>query len=204
MGISNNFGNPQGLVGRLMLSGMNMGHTPMAKWGFAQFEVPRTAIVVDIGCGGGYNVRRLLERCPEGHVFGVDISEESVRKSIAVNRNEIGKRCDIVQASVEALPFDDHVLDLATAFETVYFWPDLAENFKEVRRVLRDGGHFVVINDPGDPNTHWEDKIPGMRSYTAEQIAQAMEAAGFSDIRISCEKNMFCVDGMASERETTE
>ena len=201
MGISDNFGNPQGLVGRLMLSGMNMGHTPMAKWGFAQFEVPPTAIIVDIGCGGGYNVKRLLERCPQGHVFGVDISAESVKKSITVNKNEVGKRCDIIQASVEALPFDDHVLDLATAFETVYFWPDLAMNFKEVRRVLADGGHFVVVNDPGDPNKHWEDKIPGMRSYTAEQVAEAMKGAGFSDIRISREKNMFCVDGAAVEQD---
>ena len=198
MSISDNFGNPQGLVGSLMLSGMNMGHSPMAKWGFAQFEVPQTAIAVDIGCGGGYNVKRLLERCPQGHVFGVDISEESVRKSKAVNRKQVGKRCDIAQASVEALPFDDHVLDLATAFETVYFWPDIAENFKEVRRVLADGGHFVVINDPGDPNKHWEDMIPSMKSYTAEEIAAAMEGAGFSDIRISKEKNMFCVNGTAA------
>lgn len=104
-----------------------------------------------------------------------------------------------MQGSVEALPFNDHVLDLATAFETVYFWPDLAENFKEVRRVLMNGGHFVVVNDPGDPNKHWEDKIPGMKSYTAEQIAATMEAAGFSDIRISKEKNMFCVNGTAIE-----
>ena len=197
MAIANQFGNPKGLVGRMMLSGMNMGHTPMAKWGFAQFEVPETAIVVDIGCGGGYNVKRLLELCPKGHVFGVDISEESVKKSIAVNKNAVGKRCDIVQASVEALPFDDRVLDLATAFETVYFWPDIAENFKEVRRVLADGGRFVVVNDPGDPNKHWEDKIPGMRAYSAEQIAAAMEAAGFGDIRISREKNMYCVSGTA-------
>ena len=200
MGVSENFSNPKGFVGRLMLSGMNMGHSPMAKWGFAQFEVPATAIAVDIGCGGGYNVKRLLERVTEGHVFGVDISEESVRKSIAVNRGEVGRRCDIVQASVEALPFDDGVLDLATAFETVYFWPDIAENFKEVRRVLTDGGRFVVINDPGDPDKHWEDKIPGMRIHTAEQIAQAMEAAGFSDIRISRQKNMFCVNGTAAGR----
>ena len=184
MSISENFGNPKGLIGRLMLSGMNMGHTPMAKWGFAQFEVPEAAVVVDIGCGGGYNVKRLLERCPRGHVFGVDISEESVKKSRAVNKSEVGKRCDIVRASVEVLPLDDHVLDLATAFETVYFWPDIAENFKEVRRVLADSGHFVVINDPGNPNTHWEDKIPGMRAYTAEQVAETMEAAGFSDIQI--------------------
>ena len=131
-------------------------------------------------------------------MFGVDVSEESVRKSAAVNKGEIGKRCDIVRASVEALPFGDGSLDLATAFETVYFWPDLAENFKEVRRVLRDGGHFVVVNDPGDPNKHWEDKIPGMRAYTANQIAEAMKGAGFSDIRISCDKNMFCVDGTAA------
>ena len=197
MAIANQFGNPKGLVGRMMLSGMNMGHTPMAKWGFAQFEVPETAIVVDIGCGGGYNVKRLLELCPKGHVFGVDISEESVKKSIAVNKNAVGKRCDIVQASVEGLPFDDRVLDLATAFETVYFWPYIAENFKEVRRVLADGGRFVVVNDPGDPNKHWEDKIPGMRAYSAEQIAATMEGAGFGDIRISREKNMYCVNGMA-------
>ena len=197
MAVKDNFSNPQGLVGRMMLTGMNMGHTPMAKWGFAQFELPKTAIVVDIGCGGGYNVKRLLELCPEGHVFGVDISEESVKKSIAVNKKDVGTRCDIVQASVEELPFDDHVLDFATAFETVYFWPDIAENFKEVRRVLLDGGRFAVINDPGDPNQHWEDKIPGMRAYTAEQIAEAMEGAGFSDIKVSREKNMFCVVGTA-------
>ena len=49
----------------------------------------------------------------------------------------------------------------------------------------------------GNPNTHWEDKIPGMRAYTAEQVAETMEAAGFSDIQISSEKNMFCVNGTA-------
>ncbi len=197
MGIGNNFRNPKGLIGRLFLSTMNIGHTPMAKWGFAQFEIPETAIVADIGCGGGYNVKRLLERCPQGHVFGVDISEESVRKTIAVNKGEVGKRCEVFQASVEALPFDDHALDMATAFETVYFWPDIAENFKEVRRVLRDGGRFIVINDPGNSNARWEDKIPGMRAYKAEEIATAMEGAGFADIQISREKNMFCVIGAA-------
>ena len=32
MAFKDNFGNPQGFIGRLMLSGMNMGHSPMAKW----------------------------------------------------------------------------------------------------------------------------------------------------------------------------
>lgn len=38
-----------------------------------------------------------------------------------------------------------------------------------------DVGHFAVVNDPDDPNKRWEDKIPGMRAYTADQIAEVME-----------------------------
>ena len=62
MAFRDNFGNPQGFIGRLMLSGMNMGHSPMAKWAFTQFDVPDDGKLVDIGCGGGFNIRRLLER----------------------------------------------------------------------------------------------------------------------------------------------
>lgn len=44
-----------------------------------------------------------------------------------------------MQVSVEKMPFKDGMLDLATAFETVFFWPDPKENFKEVNRILKDG-----------------------------------------------------------------
>lgn len=48
MAFRDNFGNPQGFIGRLMLSGMNMGHSPMAKWAFTQFDVPDDGKLVDI------------------------------------------------------------------------------------------------------------------------------------------------------------
>ena len=198
MGMTDNFGHPKGILGRLMLSGMNLGHTPMAKWGFSQLEIPEGARIVDIGCGGGANIRRFLKACPAGRVYGVDISEESVRKSRKVNKKALGTRCRIVQGSVEKLPFRSGVLDLATAFETIYFWPDPVENFKEIRRVLKPGGRFAVICDAGDPDSHWEDMIPGMKVYSPEQIEEYMKGAGFTDIRTSRKLNMFCVNGKAS------
>ena len=198
MGMTDNFGHPKGILGRLMLSGMNLGHTPMAKWGFSQLEIPEGARIVDIGCGGGANIRRFLKACPTGRVYGVDISEESVRKSRKVNKKALGTRCRIVQGSVEKLPFRSGVLDLATAFETIYFWPDPVENFKEIRRVLKPGGRFAVICDAGDPDSHWEDMIPGMKVYSPEQIEEYMKGAGFTDIRTSRKLNMFCVNGKAS------
>ena len=197
MSIKDNFGNPKGLLGKLMLSGMNMGHSPMAKWGFTQFAVPAEGKIVDIGCGGGFNVKRLLERSKNGSVYGVDISSASVEKSTATNKKEIGKRCRIIQGNVKDLPFKDGELTLATAFETVYFWKDIEACFSEVKRVLKVGGQFAVINDPGDPNKHWEDMIPGMTSYTPEEIKALMEKAGFTGIRITRNKNMYCVVGSA-------
>ncbi len=61
MAMKDNFGNPRGLLGSLMLTGMNMGHSPRARGGFKQFTVPKNGKIADIGCGGGFNVKRLLQ-----------------------------------------------------------------------------------------------------------------------------------------------
>ena len=99
MSFTDNFGNPKGLLGRMMLVSMEREHLPMAKWAFPQLPVPEDGYILDIGCGGGYNVRRLLEASPNGKVVGFDISEESVRKAQKINKKEIGRRCRIQQGS---------------------------------------------------------------------------------------------------------
>ena len=132
MAFRNNFGNPQGFIGRLMLSGMNMGHSPMAKWAFTQFDVPDDGMLVDIGCGGGFNIRRLLDRSKDGFVYGIDISSTSVEKSKKTNKKNIGKRCEVLLGNAENLPLKDNSINLATACETVYFWKDLEKCFAEV------------------------------------------------------------------------
>ena len=79
----------------------------------------------------------------------------------------------------------------------MYFWPDIAACFREVRRVLKEGGRFAVINDPGDPDKGWEDKIPGMTAYSAKDIAALMLGAGFREAVSSADKNTYCVIGTA-------
>lgn len=197
MAIMEHFGNPRGLLGRFILSGMNTGHTPMAKWGFTQFSVPKDEDAVDIGCGGGLNIKRLLERSGKGRVYGVDISPLSVEKSKAVNKKDLGNRCEVYQGSAEKLPFSDASLRLATAFETIYFWKNIDSCFREIRRVLKKGGQFIVVNDPGDMNKRWEQIVPNMTVHTPQEVAALMARAGFTDIRVSTKQHMFCVIGNA-------
>lgn len=98
--------------------------------------------------------------------------------------------------SVEKMPFKDGMLDLATAFETVFFWSDPGENFKEVNRILKNEGRFVVINNYGDPKVDWEKKVPCMTRYTAEQIGEFMKNSGFEDVEVFKKDNLFCVVGV--------
>ena len=72
---------PVGLGGKLMVAMMNLGHTPVATWGLEFLHLSPDAKVLDCGCGGGANMKRLLKKCPQGIVKGIDYSSVSVEKT---------------------------------------------------------------------------------------------------------------------------
>ncbi len=52
----------------------------MAQWVLEQIQIPDSGKVADIGCGRGYNIRRMLEMSAKAKFIGLDISDESVKK----------------------------------------------------------------------------------------------------------------------------
>lgn len=179
---------PVGLGGRMMLAIMNSGHAPLSRWGFTHIHVAEDASVLDIGCGGGANIKRLLQMSPNGRVMGVDYSEVSVAASRRLNKTDIErKRCDIVQGNVMQLPFAEKRFDLVTACETIYFWPDLAKAFAQVHRVLRNGGTFCICNELSGRNERderWTQRIDGMVIYKIEKLQAILTVTGFGNIRV--------------------
>lgn len=177
---------PKGFGGKLMVTTMNWGHTPLAKWGFSHIAPNEDAMALDIGCGGGKNISKLLKCCPKGKVDGIDYSEVSVEKSRSYNRGAIQDgRCEVRQGDVMQLPYAEESFDLVTAFETVYFWPDLREAFAQVRKVLKKGGTFLITNEciAGDTSAEkWTEVIEGMHLYSAKELAKLLAEAGFVDI----------------------
>ena len=94
-------------------------------------------------------------------------------------------RCKVIQGNVAELPFEDGGFDLATAFETVYFWPGIEKCFAEVCRVLKDGGMFLICNESDgtdETSLKFEKIIDGMKCYTAKQLENALKAAGFAEV----------------------
>ena len=170
---------PRGRMGRFMLRFMNLCHAPLTNWGLSLVDFRDGWTMLDIGCGGGATLRRLLRRSANSIVYGLDISEESVAKARQLNSAVLGSRVFVEQGTANELPFDDRKFDLVTAVETIYFWPDLPQCLSEVRRVLKPGGLFVVIVEVADSNSKWTDLVEGMTAYTPEQLRDLLDDAGF-------------------------
>ena len=185
--------------GRLMLAGMNHGHQKMALWCIENhIKLSGNEDVLDIGCGGGQNIANFLKRT-NGKVHGIDYSPASVAKSLKKNKKAVTeKRSEIVQANVSAIPFENKTFDLVTAFETIYFWENIINDFKEVKRVLKPNGKFVVCNESSkmEGNERWTN-ILDMNIYTVEEIIDTMQQAGFADVKSYKKKNtqQICVIG---------
>ena len=178
---------PSGRLGSLMIANMNLGHARLADWGMQQLPEASPKQILEIGCGGGRNVSRLLQTFPAARLTAIDYSPLSVQKTKARNRALVqAGRCTVLEADISALPFSASSFDLVTAFETVYFWPGLTRCFAQAANVLKPGGIFLIVNesDGTDPaSKSFENIIEGMKLYTEEQISEALRKAGFSSVQ---------------------
>ncbi|MBR6873430.1 MAG: class I SAM-dependent methyltransferase [Ruminococcus sp.] len=178
---------PEGVLGKMMLKGMNSGHAKMADWGISHLKKTEPRHIAELGCGGGRNAGALLEKYPAADLTALDYSELSVEKATEFNKDMIAAgRCKVVQGDVSALTLEKEHYDLATAFETIYFWKDLEKCFSQVAGILKKGGVFMIVNESdGTDKTSlkFEKMIDGMKCYTADEISSALKAAGFSAVR---------------------
>ena len=179
---------PQGRMGQAMLKFMNLCHAPLTNWGLSLVDIQSGWTMLDIGCGGGATLKRLLKRSQGAKVYGIDISEDSVAKAIKVNADVIDKQVFVQQGSAAELPYEDGTFNLVTAVETVYFWPNLPNCLLEVRRVLKPEGHFVIMVEVVDTDSNWTNVVEGMTAYTPEQLKQFLDDAGFTQTEIHRKK----------------
>ena len=183
-----NTGKPEGVMGKIVVAMMNKVHAGIAAWGFSHLDLQGNEQVLDCGCGGGANVAVFLRMVDEGHVTGLDYSTVSVEKAREVNQTAIAAgRCEIVRGNVLELPFGDGRFDVVTAFETVYFWPEIARCFAQVHRVLTPGGMFMITNEAsGRTKSHekWQKIVDNMSVYTGEELEKLLTGAGFARVEI--------------------
>ena len=167
--------------GRFMLKSMNKGHEKLASWGRSYLEIKKEYTVLDLGCGGGRNIEYFLTKANK--VYGIDHSETSVKMASEINKEAIESgRCQISVGDVRSLPFENESIDIITAFETIYFWDDIEECFKEIYSLLKNGGQFLICNEVSSMDRRdvriLAHKIE-MQVYTPDDLTKMLTDIGF-------------------------
>ena len=176
---------PSGLFGRLIGVLMNIGHRDAYDWGLSYLLISPNSIVLDVGCGGGGAIKLLAEKASEGKVYGIDHSIDMVSLARQVNKRFIESGCiEINHGSVSQLPYSENMFDTVTAFETIEFWPNLSEDFKEVRRFLKPGGVLLIVNRHSRTEKKESKWAKFLRINTSNEYRKRLEDAGYIDIVI--------------------
>ncbi|GIN69209.1 SAM-dependent methyltransferase [Bacillus sonorensis] len=110
---------------------------------------------MDIGSGGGKTIHALYIITEYGKLYGIDYLKQAVKDSIRTNWEDVETcKVNIRQASVSDIPFPGNAFDIVTACQTHYFWSDLENDVKEVFRVLKQDGKFMILAELYNINYH--------------------------------------------------
>jgi SAM-dependent methyltransferase len=134
-------------------------------------------LVADLGCGPGHIARYLRDQGVD--VTGIDLSQEMIRVATSHNPGiqfRVGDMND--------LDMPDGFLAGAVAFYSIVHvdMPNLAPIFREVRRVVVDGGLVMVAFHVGDQVIHVDDLFGARVSldfhfHTPGKVIEALCAA---------------------------
>ena len=103
--------------------------------------------LLEIGYGSGIFLRALAERAD--HILGVDTHPFAAEVAAVLSRHGVDAR--LMRAKAEAIPLGIAQVDCVIAVSALEFVDDLDGVCREVKRVLKPDGYFVVVTPGHSP-----------------------------------------------------
>lgn len=134
--------------------------------------------VLDAACGVGYGSAVLARRARR--VVGVDVNADAISYARARYASE---NVEFATADVTTLPFEDRSFGVVVSFETIEHLTDPARFLRDVARVLRGDGVFVV-STPHVRETNLSPANPFHAIELSRADFEAMLGKHFGDVDV--------------------
>lgn len=142
--------------------------------------------LLDIGCGTGYLINMLKKYKATAEFYGLDLSEEMIN----ISKSKNIKDAEFILGSANKLPFNDNTFDIVTCIQSFHHYPYPDEAMKEVYRVLKKGGIYILSDTGVGGIAAWIDnnilfkvmKSGDCRTENKEGISKRMLKNGFDVI----------------------
>jgi arsenite methyltransferase len=103
--------------------------------------------VLDLGSGSGTDVFCAASQVgPSGRVVGLDFTDEQIGKATRLRDRDGFSQVEFVEASIDALPFEDAEFDVVISNGVINLSPVKHRVFAEAARVLRPSGRLALAD----------------------------------------------------------
>ena len=168
--------------------------------------------VVDLGSGAGNDcfIARSITG-EKGRVIGIDFTEAMINKA-RVNAEKLKfNNVEFRQGDIEKMPITANVADVIVSNCVLNLVPNKQQVFKEIMRVLKNGGHFsisdvVLVGSLPDKLKHVAEMYAGCISgaIQKEEYMSLINSTGFKEITIQKEKEILIPDDILAAYLTPE
>lgn len=149
-------------------------------------------VVLDLGSGAGFDSFLAARKVGKtGKVIGVDMTPEMIAKATANAKAGNFDNVEFLLGDIEALPLPDNSIDVAISNCVINLVPDKENVFRELHRVLRPGGRFMVSDLvllkelPEEVRTSVEAYVGCVAgAILKDQYLAIIRGAGFEDVRV--------------------
>ncbi|MEZ4670362.1 MAG: class I SAM-dependent methyltransferase [Anaerolineae bacterium] len=173
------FENPQGIMGRLVGQILYYENRERNAWAVSLLDVQPKDRVLEIGFGPGDALQRVCALNTQGFTAGIDHSVVMVEQAKERNKNAVREmRLEVREGSAMALPYDDASFDKAFTINSLHIWPDALKGLMEMKRVLRQGGLLLIVEQPRSVLSEEE------LSALIQERTQQLNATGLLNITV--------------------
>lgn len=142
--------------------------------------------VLDLGTGTGYLAFPIAGKYPEAEVTGLDIVENALNHNRKRSETEGLRNLIFLSYNGLAFPFADETFDLVITRYALHHFPQIADTFHEINRVLKPNGKLFLAdpapNDNDDKrfvDAYMQMKKDGhIKFYTKEEWLKLGELTG--------------------------
>ena len=108
-------------------------------------EAKANEVCIDLGSGRGTDVLRLADEVGAGgFVYGVDVTEEMIRRATTTAAKMGVNNVQFIHADLEQIPLESDIAHLIISNCTLNHVSNKSKVWAEIYRLLKNGGRFVI------------------------------------------------------------